>query len=152
MHRAPFSADEIREAAYEGKQMLYHVQAVDEEPYLRMTTYLEVDDDGVVFEFANYDSSGQPLEDAIEAGASWEELEGHATYPAEMTEVSDVVLEVVAGTFDCWLYEVRTEDEEGGTGMLRAYFAHERPGPPIRLEEFEGDELVFLMELVEASE
>ena len=60
MQPAPFPANVIRHAAFEGKQMLYHIQSRDEEPYLRLTTYLEVYDDHVVFEFETPRSGGQP--------------------------------------------------------------------------------------------
>ena len=148
MQPAPFPADLIRDAAFEGKQMLYHIESRGQDPYLRLTTYLEVHDDHVVFEFENLDQEGNLTEDPIEGHATWEELEGHATYPKAMTKITDVSLDVVAGSFDCWLYEVKIVSEDG-PGTVRAYFAKERPGPPIRFEQYVGDELDFLMELVD---
>ena len=65
-----------------------------------------------------------------------------------MTTVSEMPLDVVAGSFDCWLYEVKIVSEDG-PGMIRAFFAKERPGPPIRFEQYVGDELTYLMELVD---
>lgn len=149
MQRAPFTADQIREAAFEGKQMLYHVEGVDEPAHMRLTTYVEVYDDHVVFEFEQLDTEGNPLEDLVEGEATWEDLESHATYPADKTEVSELSLDVVAGTFECWLYEVQQETDDGEPALIRAYFARERPGPPIRFEHFVNGELTYLMELLE---
>lgn len=148
MQPAPFPATMIRHAAFEGKQMLYHIEARGETPYLRLTTYLEVYDTHVVFEFENLDAEGNLIDEAVEGTATWEELEGHATYPKSMTTVSQMPLDVVAGSFDCWLYEVKIVSEDG-PGMIRAYFAKERPGPPIRFEQSVDGELTYLMELVD---
>ena len=145
---APFDADVIRHAAFEGKQMLYHIQSRDEDPVLRLTTYIEVHDTHVVFEFEEMNADGERIGEAREGEATWEELEGHAQYPESMTKVIDTELEVVAGTFDCWLYEVRVITEDG-PGKIRAYFAKSRPGPPIRFEQYVGEELMYVMELVD---
>lgn len=145
---APFEAAMIRHAAFEGKQMLYHIQSRDAEPILRLTTYIECHDTHVVFEFEEMDAEGNQINSTVEGEATWEELESHAQYPAPMTEVIDTELEVVAGTFDCWLYEVKIISEDG-PGKIRAYFAKSRPGPPIRFEQYVSDELMYVMELVD---
>lgn len=148
MQPPPFSADLLRDAAFEGMQSLYHVEARGEAPYLRLTTYLEIYEDRVVFEIETLDQEGNLIDDPVEIEATWEDLAAEASYPAAMTTVSEVPLDVVAGSFECWLYEVKILTEDG-PGLIRAYYAQERPGPPVRFEQYVDDELSYVMELVD---
>ncbi len=148
MQLAPFPAAELREAAFEGMQMLFHIEALGQPAYLRLTTYFEVEDTHVAFEFQNLDAAGNPVGEPVEGESTWEELENDVTWPKSMTTVTETSLDVVAGHFECWFYEVKIDSDEG-PGMIRAYFAKDRPGPPIRFEQFVGDELTYLMELVD---
>lgn len=145
---APFSAQLLRDTAFVGMQLLYHVESRDEAPHLRLTTYLELDDTHVTFEMERLDTDGNLIDDPIEGTTTWAELADHGSYPRAMTTIHDTVIEVVAGTFDCWLYEVRIVTEDG-PGRIRAYFAKERPGPPVRFEQYVGDDLDYLMELID---
>jgi hypothetical protein len=92
--------------------------------------------------------AGDVLEGPTPARSAWRDLQAHASYPEIATEIAADRIEVPAGTYDCWRYEV-VIPEEGGTEVTRAWFAKDLPGPPVRMLREVAGVSVFSMTLVE---
>ena len=60
---------------------------------------------------------------------TWLELQQHAAFPEQLTQVSSETIEVPLGRLDCIRYDVR-EDAEVAT----FWFSPEHPGMPVRYE------------------
>lgn len=92
-------------------------------------------------------STGVLIEDQGEGTSTWEELEGHATFPAHLTDITDARITVPAGTFETRRYVVHQED--GTTKVLD--FAKTMAGPPVSMVVRRGDEVLMSMVLLERS-
>ena len=128
---------------------MYRWRVVDEDgEHIREVVMAEVDDQGTQMTAKTFSPEGEPLGDPQVRRIEWGDLVEHATYPAEGTTTSEVEVEVPAGSFDAWLYEVRVESPDG-MRITRAWFAPELPGAPVRHEIEENGERTSLMELLE---
>lgn len=128
--RPPFSADEIRGATRPFRTYVWRVEASGRPPEVHRLRFVEVDDEGCRIERTLLDESGEARGEPSVRAATWEELVGHASYPREATTITDVEVEVPAGVFDAWRYQV-IEEEGGVTRVTRAYFAKALPGAPV---------------------
>ena len=70
------------------------------------------------------------------------------SFPAEATVRTEDRVETPGGTFDCWLYTVRQE-EDGVAATARFWFAFDKPGPPVIYETEQDGELTSRMVLLE---
>ena len=89
------------------------------------------------------DASGEEVNRSTQR-TSWKDLQSHASFPREQTELSEESCETRSGTWNCWRYDVK---KEGSTE--RYWFAKDKPGPPVKLEVLAGGAVVFTMELIE---
>ena len=138
----PFTAEQIREASPAGRHVVFTVKQQGQELSQEML-FVENDEEGAVVRSSMTLPDGR--QQASQTRSGWDELMRHASYPASFTTVSPVEVEVGAGTFQAKLYEVG--DGEGGVAQ-RAWFADELPGPPVRMEMYQGGRLAFEMEMV----
>ena len=76
---------------------------------------------------------------------AWTALQGHASFPEAMTEITPCRHQTQAGTFDAWTYVVTAPD---GT-VTTFVFARDLAGPPIDMSTWQGGMLVSRMELVD---
>ena len=127
---APFSADQIRDASPAGRRYVFRVDAVGEEPSWSRTTFVESDEDGALLRIETWDLTRAPTVSG-ESRQTWEELRGHALYPADRTEVTQGHHDSPLGPAKTSTYTLR--DDAGGV-QGRAIFATERPGPPLLVE------------------
>lgn len=142
----PFTAEQIRDATQVGRTYRYLLSQAGQELHVTMR-FTQVTPDYATIERTVVDAEGNVLEQASE-DSTWQQLVGHAAYPAEVTEVSDTTVEVPAGSFDVVVYSV-TGEQEGTPVVSRVYFAKDLPGAPIKTEVEAGGQVVFTMELVE---
>ena len=98
---------------------------------------MEVDADGAVQEFQTTDREGRAIGEPTLRRASWLDLQHHASQPASATVIDEIDLELPFGTEACWRYTVSTPD-----GSATFWFAKDRPGMPVQVEEMQGGELV----------
>lgn len=86
---------------------------------------------------------GTPI-DAPESGvATWLEMQGHASTPADCTTIEPTRLETPMGVLDCLRYTV-----VDGTEVETLWFATALPGMPVRTETRIGGELVAVVRVV----
>jgi hypothetical protein len=89
---------------------------------------------------------GAVVRDEGSGTTTWAELESHAHFPPARTTRTESSVQVPAGTFETWLFEVEPETPSGQ--RKRLHFARSMPGPPIWMEVTAGGKRVLLMELV----
>lgn len=142
----PFSAAEIRAATAPGRTYHYRM-GVGDEVHERLMVFVRVDDEGAEIEHRVLGPDGEVAETTPARRSTWQDLEGHATYPRAGTTVSEVEITVPAGTFAGWLYEVR-EQTDKGPQLTRAWFARELPGAPVKHQVEVGGQLVHQMVLL----
>lgn len=142
----PFTAEQIRDATKVDRtyRFLLHQGGQKIDVTMRFT---QVTPDFATIERTVVDAEGKVLEQASE-DSTWQQLVGHAAYPAAATQISDTTVEVPAGSFDAVLYTV-TGEQQGTPVVSRVYFAKALPGAPVKTEIEAGGQVVFTMELVE---
>jgi hypothetical protein len=77
--------------------------------------FLETDDEGALME-----SNGQ------EHRVTWLELQSHASFPADVTTITEEMIEIPLGRMECLSYRVVAHDT-----VSTFWFAKERPGMPV---------------------
>ncbi len=141
----PFSAEEIRDASPSGHYSVFRVEGKGIEPFRLVSEFTEVDDENAAFLGWRETMEKQLNGDMMTASAKWTELQAHASFPENQTEITEESVTVPAGSWTCWIYSIKSGD---GTVKEMA-FAQDLPGPPIRMLIFKGEEVVYSMELVE---
>ena len=141
----PFTAEQIRDATPSGRSYRYAIQE-NGAPATVEIVFTEVGPEDAVMERRTLDASGAVVDSATER-ATWAELVGHASYPSEVTEISDATITTPAGTYDCLLYKV-TNVQQGQTLVSNVYFARALPGAPVKMDVTLDGQPVFAMELV----
>lgn len=141
----PFTAAQIRAFHPPGTTFVHAVESRGEVRRTR-STVVSADQEWVEFEDQALDEAGSPVGEPSRWKASWVELRDHATFPAQDTTITDVRHTVPAGTFECWLYVVTSDNEE-----RHFYFAKEKPGAPIAVFTWKNGEVVSRMWLLEFS-
>jgi hypothetical protein len=143
----PFTAEQIRDATPEGRTYRFAMRQGAQDAVQLTVRFTKVTPDGATFETTIVDKDGKVLQQTTEE-STWQQLVGHAAYPADSTEITEATVEVQAGTFDALLYTVSGE-QDGKPVVARRHFARSLPGAPVKTEITVGDQVVFAMELVE---
>ena len=133
----PFSATEIRAGCPLGRTIQLKSEARRGELTFRQIRFVEADADGAVQEFQSIDAGGLPIGEPTRHRSSWLELQQHASQSASTTVIDEVDLALPFGTEACWRYTVGGRNES-----VTFWFAKNRPGMPVQVEERVGDELV----------
>lgn len=137
MAPTPFTADEIRTGCPSGRTVRWRAEDAGEPPYLRISRFLDSDDDGTTLERSRVSLDGAPLGEAVAARQTWSELQGNASFPAAITEVTAETLATELGELDCVRYTVSDDDS-----VNSFWFDRHRPGPPVRYEIVAGGQVV----------
>lgn len=143
----PFSADEIRRGCPIGREDRFLIEVSGQPATLRRVRFINGTPDGTGFLSEVLNADGTPLGNPQTAVATWQELQAHASFPASSTTISHAPLTTPAGTFDCWVYDVSTELDNGSTQKRRFWFARSLPGPPVRVEQTLDGEQIYAMTL-----
>jgi len=133
----PFSARDIRLGCPLGRTILLQSEAPGGEPTFRRIRFVQVDADAAVQEFQATDAEGGPIGEATRQRSTWHELQQHASKPASATAIDEVDLASPLGTEPCWRYTLNGRDER-----VTFWFAKDRPGMPVQVEQEVGGELV----------
>jgi len=139
----PFTAAQIRDATNEGRTYVFSMTDGEGNVMHRRMRFTDVGDAGARMEGAMVDADGNVLGEPRASQPSWDELVGHATYPAANTVISDGEITVGAGTYDCMVYTVTD-----GSEITRAHFARDLPGAPVSMVVEVDGVVVSRMELV----
>ena len=144
-HRpTPFSADEIRRGCPAGRTVRSLVVETGSEPYVGITRFVAVDQEGAEQEYWRETPDGSRLTEPRQRRSTWLEFQGHASMPAATTEIAEETIEIPAGRFDCLRY-TRTEGDEVST----FWFAKVAPGMPLKFEERQHGEPVYSSTAIE---
>jgi len=140
----PFSAAQIREACAPGRSNRFRVTS-GAATSVTVWEFFAGDDAGGWGRSWSEATDGTPGDDVSESYSTWEDLQGHASYPMDRTTVEPALLEIAAGAFECWLYQSSTDDGS----LTRAWFARNLPGPPVLFEMVADGQVVNRSELIE---
>ena len=123
----PFTAEEIRDGCPTGRTIRLRVDAAGETPFLRVSRFVECDEIGATMERSQLALDGSPLGEPDIGRVSWSDLQGHASFPTEITTIEPERIESPIGELDCLRYTVR----DGDTDAV-FWFAKDLPGMPIQ--------------------
>jgi len=138
----PFSAGEIRSGCPEGRKIVFQVEMFGKPLIFRTTRFVSADKEGTVMETVTTGADGKPIGKRQMVIARWKDLQAHASFPGDRTEIRTEKYTTPAGTFDCWLYTVK-ETTAGKTNAKRLWFAFSLPGPPVCYEETVDGQLTY---------
>lgn len=143
----PFTAEQIRDAWPKNSISRYRTEEKGKPTVIAETRVREATAADATFETHLTSLDGQPVGTPQITTSTWSELMAHATFPATLTTIEDVVVETPAGSFDAWLYTVRSKDPND-KDLSRYYFAKNKPGAPVLFERTADGETVFKVVLV----
>jgi hypothetical protein len=144
-HPTPFSADEIRDAFVPGRITRSRVvEGPGADPVVRVRRNVRADAETGTYAFWTEGPDGERAGEIGEHPSTWLELQSHASMPVELTTIEAVVIDIPMGTFKGLLY-TRTD----GKTVDRFWFATDRPGAPVRMEEHVDGELVYSSTAIE---
>jgi predicted small lipoprotein YifL len=146
MATPPFTAAQIRDATQVGRTYRFAMRQGEQTITITMR-FTAVTPEHATLERTIVDAQGKTVEQASE-DSTWEQLVGHASYPADATTITETKVEVPAGSFDATLYTVVGE-QEGKPFVSKMYFARSLPGAPVKTEITIDGKPMLSMELLE---
>lgn len=126
----PFTADEIRRGCPAGRTILLRVDRPGEAPAYRVNHFLRCDEHGAETARFAADPDGTPAGEADVERSSWQELQEHASFPVDRTEIASEHLDSPMGVLECLRYTVV---DDSSTAVF--WFAKTIAGMPVRFEE-----------------
>jgi hypothetical protein len=142
----PFTAEEIRRGCPEGRTIRLLVETAAEQPYMRTITFRKCDRNGAVQERAAATLTGDRLSPVQTQRSTWAELQAHASFPADRTEINQVMLETPLGRHECLRYSVTD-----GSTVETFWFAKTLPGMPVRFTSEVAGQMVSAVVMVSDS-
>lgn len=140
----PFPAAQIRDATPAGRTYVFRFEEEGSQRFERWV-FERVDANGYSFTSTPVDEEGQVVGEVERSEGTWDELEHHAHFPLDRTEITNAMLTIPLGAFRCRLYTV-TSDDDGRSVVSRFWFANDLPGAPIRMvREVDGEPVVTMM-------
>lgn len=142
----PFSVADLRAGLPAGTEIKLRVEAAGKPPVIQHWRFTAADDRGCTIHARILDAEGQLIRDEGSGTSTWAELLTHAQFPAAHTTRSDSSVEVPAGRFETYYFEVNPA--KPGDPLRRLHFARELPGPPIFMEVVKDGAVVMKMVLL----
>lgn len=124
----PFTAEEIRDGSPAGRVTTTLSFDRGEQPYLQINRFLTVDEEGADCVGERHSTDGTRLGEVEPYRATWAQFQAHASFPADVTTVTDETITVGLGPHQCWCYTVR-----GADGVSEFWFAKTMPGMPVKV-------------------
>jgi hypothetical protein len=140
----PFTAAEIRRGCPVGRTIRLLVEIEGQAAFLSVNRYVEADAEGATVERRRFTLPGDPLGEAAQDRETWLELQAHASFPADRTEVAEERMETPLGELDCLRYTVNE-----GVTVQTFWFAKTAPGMPIKYTTEEGGRVTSLVTVIE---
>jgi hypothetical protein len=140
----PFTADEIRFGCPAGRTIRLRVDVVGETSFHRVSRFVECDEAGATMERSRLSLDGSPLAEPDVDRFTWQDLQAHASFPADDTTIEFERIETAIGELDCLRYTVR----EGATDQV-FWFAVDLPGMPIQVLTRTDGEVVTTVSVVD---
>lgn len=127
MAPTPFTADEIRDGCPPGRTIRIRLDVDGQPPLQRVNRFVECDEEGAVMEKSLLSPDGDLVGEVTTDRVTWQDLQAHASFPADLTTITPERLETPMGELDCLRYTVRDGDSED-----IFWFAKSMPGMPIK--------------------
>jgi hypothetical protein len=116
-HRpTPFTADEIRLGCQPGRTIRMLVIQPGEEPVVRVTRFASGDAEGAEQEHWQETPDGARLTETERRRSTWLGFQGHASFPADTTEIDEETIDIPAGRFECLRYTTERAAPSGRSG------------------------------------
>ena len=144
----PFPPGELADNLAVGSTIKYRMAPAGQPPFYVTTEFVTVDDAGTTMRDVHTELDGTPRGEPRTTEATWRELESHAHFPRESTTIADDVVDVPAGRFEAYRYEI-TAAVDGAQTTTRLWFGKELPGPPVKMVREVDGQVVLEMALVE---
>jgi hypothetical protein len=145
----PFSAEEIRANCQRGRTIVFQLETFGKPLLFKTMTFGTESKDGTVIENVTTGVDGKVIGKKEYVIAKWTELQAHGSFSQAQTEIKTEQYTTPAGTFDCWLYIVKTDKDH--KGEERCWFAKSMPGPPICFEQSEDGQTVFRVTMLKST-
>ena len=129
MAPTPFTAAEIRSGCPEGRTITLLVEPATGSPWRRVNRFVATDHVGATLERWRVGPDGQPEGEVAASRLTWLQLQGHASYPADVVTIAPDTVDLPMGSFDALRYTVEDDD-----GVATFWFAPAFPGMPVRYE------------------
>jgi hypothetical protein len=142
----PFSAARIREGCPSGRVSTFLIEQGGHK-VLQVFRFVKADAEGAEFSVDITTEDGKPLKKSQPTRQTWSGFQAHASFPANVTRITEGRVKTPAGTFDCWVYIVIAKGKTV-TKESRFYFAKTIPGPPVKMTQQMDGKTVFSMTLV----
>jgi hypothetical protein len=140
----PFTAAEIRRGCPTGRTIRLRVEIDGQAAFLSVNRYVHADADGATVERARFTLDGEPLGEAVQGRETWLELQAHASFPADRTEIAPERIETPLGELDCLRYTVTD-----GSTVETFWFAKTKPGMPIKYMTQEAATVASVVTVIE---
>jgi len=142
----PFTAADLQAGLPAGTEIRYRLESAGAPTVIEHWVFTASDEKGCTIASRVLAEDGTLIKDEGEGTNTWAELETHAHFPAASTTRTDSSVDVPAGHFETWLFEVRPT--ESGAPLRRYHFARNLPGPPVWMEITKDGQLVTRMVLL----
>jgi hypothetical protein len=142
----PFTADEIRRGCPTGRTIRLLVEIEGKPPFLSVNRFVRAGADGAIVERTRFTLAGEPLGDAVQGRETWLELQAHASFLANRTEVAPEHVETPLGVLGCLRYTVTD-----GATVETFWFAKTKPGMPIKYTTQEAGTVSSVVTVIEDS-
>ncbi len=139
----PFTAAEIRDGCPEGRTIGMLIEPRDGDPYLTITRFVTVDEEGADHLTESLTMDGDPIDEPAELRTKWVDFQSHASFPEEQTEVDAEVVETPMGELRCRRYTVT----DGPTTDVY-WFAVDKPGMPVKVETTSPGGVAYRMTMI----
>jgi hypothetical protein len=140
----PFTAAEIRRGCPAGRTIRLRVEIEGQAPFFSVNRYVRADAEGATVERTRFTLDGEPLGEAVQGRETWLELQAHASFPADRTEVLSERIETPLGDLECLRYTVTD-----GATTETFWFAERKPGMPIKYTTQEAGKVTSIVTVIE---
>lgn len=141
----PFTAAQIREACDVGTSFTHRIERAGDVSFEKITFTAVTENDGTV-SMETFDADMKPVGEARTKTFTWAQLEAKAHHPVGRTTVSDEEIKIGDETLKCKVYTVASPK---GGGSQKHWYCPDLPGPPVRFEATQGDQVQIKVELVD---
>lgn len=139
----PFTADEIRTACPEGREMTVRTEMAGEQATYRRIRFISVDSIGATQAVSRLTVNKEQVGDTNTTYATWGDLQAHASFPRRDTTIDRETIDTPMGRLECIRYRVRD-----GSRVDTFWFAVELPGMPVRFTTSENGTVTSTTEMI----
>jgi len=133
----PFTADDIRRGCPPGRTTRLLVETTGEPAYIRQARFIECYDEGALQALTRTTREGRMLGTVETVRSTWRELQAHASFPSDTTDIEPDTIETPLGTLDCLRYTI-----DDGSSLSTFWFANDLPGMPVRFTRRQRDRII----------